>query len=92
MENFPTDFEITKINEFVKVEKLDIEIGCYIMNVKGNGELETLLKAIKSEESIYADCLEAWKKCLEENKKDIWDFESPILNDLKTFLLSTHLG
>ncbi len=127
LEDVSDNFEITKINEFIRVEELDIEIGCYIMNVKGNGELETVLKAIKSEESIYADCLEAWKKCLDENKKeisqkefdkfwvsnylrfdtcskkeqkqadnncknevaikkDIWDFENPILNDLKTFL------
>ena len=133
LENFPTDFKITQINEFIKVKSsddevnsFDVEIGCYIMNVNGKGELETVLKAIKSEESIYADCLEAWRDCLtskgetikdksfdklwvnfyqrydnckenqsnaDENckgeksmKKDIWDFENPILDDLKEFL------
>ena len=120
--------KITKINEFIKIESLDeVEIGCYITNVDGNGELETVLKAIKSQDSTYADCLEAWKICLTSKdktitdkdfdkfwvsnylrfdtctkkeqkqadkncknevaiKKDIWDFENLILNDLKNFL------
>ena len=120
--------KITKINEFIKIESLDeVEIGCYITNVDGNGELETVLKAIKSQDSTYADCLEAWKTCLTSKgktitdkdfdkfwvnnylrfdtcsaseksqvaikcnyesgmKKDIWDFENPILKDLKEFL------
>jgi hypothetical protein len=128
LKDIPADFEITQINEFKRIESLDIEIGCYIMNVTGNGELETVLKAIKSQDSAYADCLEAWKACLitkgkpeisqkdfdkfwvsnylrfdtcskkeqkQANKncknevaikKDIWDFENPILNDLKEFL------
>ena len=120
--------KITKINEFIKIESLDeVEIGCYITNVDGNGELETVLKAIKSQDSTYADCLEAWKTCLTSKgktitdkdfdkfwvnnylrfdtcsasekslvarkchyesgmKKDIWDFENPILKDLKELL------
>lgn len=128
LENVPNDFTITKINEFIKVESLDIEIGCYIMNVSGSGELETVLKAIKSKDSTYADCLEAWRDCLKGKgepelsqkefdkfwvnnylrfdtclaseksqagtkcnyesgiKKDIWDFENQILDDLKEFL------
>lgn len=127
LENVSSDFKITKINEFIKIESLDIEIGCYITNVSGNGELETVLKAIKSQDSTYADCLEAWKTCLTSKgktitdkdfdkfwvnnylrfdtcsaseksqasrkcnfetgiKKNIWDFENPILKDLKEFL------
>lgn len=127
LEDVPNDFKLTKINEFVKIEKLDIEIGCYIMNVSGNGELETVLKTIKSKPSIYADCLDAWKDCLSLKdktisnkdfdkfwvsnylrfdtctkkqqtqadkkcknevaiKKDIWDLENSILDELKTFL------
>ena len=35
------------------------------MNVQGHGELETLLKTIKTKPSIYADCLYEWKKCIE---------------------------
>ncbi len=128
LEDVPNDFKITKINEFVKIESHEIEIGCYIMNKDGFGELETVLKAIKSQDSTYADCLEAWKNCLKEKgkpeisqkdfdkfwisnylrfdtctkneqkqsdkncknevaiKKDIWDFNNPILDELKIFL------
>ncbi|MBV5279564.1 MAG: hypothetical protein J0647_11215 [Campylobacteraceae bacterium] len=98
------------------------------MNVDGVGELDTVLKAIKTEDSTYADCLESWKTCLEEKgksislkdfdkfwvnnyirydtcsnqdkrqagrkcntevgiKKDIWNFDNSILDDLKAFLL-----
>lgn len=123
-----SDVELSEINHFVKSDELDVEIGCYIMNVEGSGELDTVLKAIKTKNSTYADCLESWKKCLEEKgksislkdfdkfwvnnyirydtcsshekkqagtkcnteasiKKDIWDFQSSILADLKSFLL-----
>ncbi len=127
LEEVPEDFQITKINEFIRVKNLDIEIGCYITNKDGFGELETVLKAIKKEDSTYADCLDSWKTCLNSKgkeindkdfdkfwvsnylrfdtctkkeqkqadkncknevaiKKDIWDFENLILNDLKNFL------
>ena len=127
LEEVPQDFQITKINEFIRVKNLDIEIGCYITNKDGFGELETVLKAIKKEDSTYADCLDSWKTCLNSKgkeindkdfdkfwvsnylrfdtctkkeqkqadkncknevaiKKDIWDFENLILNDLKNFL------
>lgn len=127
LEDVSDDFEITKINDFIRVEKLDVEIGCYIMNVDGKGELETVLKAIASEDSTYADCLESWRSCLTSKnkiikdkdfnkfwvsnylrfdtctkqeqkqadkncknevaiKKDIWDFNHKVLEDLKRFL------
>jgi len=44
----------------------DIQIACHLMNVNGTGELETILKLIKSQPSPYADCLESWKICVEE--------------------------
>lgn len=139
------DVTITKTNQLQYSENLDIYFGCYITNIDGKGELETLLRKIKSQNSIYADCLESWRKCLEKNdiqlsqkefdklwvshylkydtcigrdrkqkakkcanqliqnpdndkieqnlktteytlKKDIWDFESKYLNELKEFL------
>ena len=46
-----------------------VEFSCYIMNKDGTGELETLLRSIKSKESIFADCLETWQACLPDNKK-----------------------
>jgi len=57
-----------KTSNFITVtseEIPDIQIACYLINVDGIGELETLLKAIKSQPSPKADCLEAWKTCVE---------------------------
>jgi hypothetical protein len=41
-----------------------IELAAYFTNVNDSGELETLLKEIKSKDSSYADCLESWQDCL----------------------------
>ena len=41
------------------------KLACYFTNVGGQGELETLLKAIKARESPHADCLNSWKTCIE---------------------------
>ena len=41
----------------------------FIMNIDGKGELETLLKAIKSNDSTIADCLEAWQHCIPKEKQ-----------------------
>ncbi|MGK7938601.1 MAG: DUF3226 domain-containing protein [Crocosphaera sp.] len=138
IENIFTEAEtITNINQLVKIitiDQQDIQAACYFMNVNGEGNLDTVLKKIKNHESIYADCLESWKECVEaqnkkvrpqdfdkvwinnylrydtctnkekgdanakcsynekgfkyimENKSNIWNFEHPILEDLKTFL------
>lgn len=129
LEEVPDNFELKKINDFVQIKNLDVKIGCYITNVSGNGDLETILKAIKSEDSTYADCLDVWRDCLHSHdktikdkdfdkfwvnnylrfdtckskeksqaerkckgeaaiQKDIWNFSSPILDELKTFLTS----
>ncbi|OIP68881.1 MAG: hypothetical protein AUK43_14420 [Oscillatoriales cyanobacterium CG2_30_40_61] len=109
-----------------------IEIACYFTHVEGKGELETVLKLIKTKESPYADCLDSWRNCLEnknklisdkeydkfwisnyirfdtcssseskqaerkcsmknfeyimENKKAIWNFNHPVLDEIKEFL------
>ena len=47
------------------------KLACYFTNVEGRGELETLLKAIKAKDSPYADCLDSWKTCLENQGKKI---------------------
>lgn len=47
----------------------DVDFSIYIMNVDGHGELETVLKTIKSKNSSIADCLDSWQECLNEDKK-----------------------
>lgn len=47
----------------------DINFSSYIVNVGGKGELETLLKAVKSNDSSYADCLNAFQDCLPLERK-----------------------
>ncbi len=107
----------------------DDVFSIYILNKNGVGELEDILKEIKSSNSPYADCLESWRECLLSNEievsdkvfnkfwvnnyimydtctkskhrgqkskycifeyamkeKNIWNFEHPILDELKKFL------
>ncbi|MGJ0288884.1 hypothetical protein NG749_00870 [Aliarcobacter cryaerophilus] len=73
LDNVPSDFEITKINEFIEITSLDIQICCYITNISGKGELETVLRHIKSVDSPHADCLESWRACLNSKGKVIKD-------------------
>lgn len=63
--------ELKNINEFQKDSKNDIEIACHILNIKDKGSLDNILKAIAKSPSNYADCLESWKKCLEEKKEKV---------------------
>ena len=61
--------EIQQKIDLVFGKTLDLEFSIYILNVDGKGELETLLKAIKSEASPMADCLDAWQQCLSSSNK-----------------------
>lgn len=78
-ENFSTDVKISKpierTNEFIDINKdelLTVKFACYFTNIDGQGELETLLKEIKSQDSVFADCLlEGWQTCLKEKGKKI---------------------
>jgi hypothetical protein len=67
--------QISKTNQLIRyeIEGIELEIACFFTNVKGIGELETVLKVIKSQDSVYADCLQNWKICLEKNGKTISD-------------------
>lgn len=51
------------------------EFKIFIMNIDGSGELETLLKEIKSKESPMADCLDSWQECNKENKINQKEFD-----------------
>ncbi|MGH1335088.1 MAG: DUF3226 domain-containing protein [Aureispira sp.] len=52
-------------------EDTTVELACYFMNVEGTGELETVLRAIKTQPSPHADCLEAWQGCILEKGKTL---------------------
>ncbi|SHO81280.1 hypothetical protein MNB_SV-15-846 [hydrothermal vent metagenome] len=67
---------IIQIQEKINLVKRDlpngldkVEFVIYIQNKDGNGELETVLKEIKSKDSTVADCLGTWQDCLPDNKK-----------------------
>lgn len=64
-----SDVNITQINMIEYSHELDVNFVCCITHVDGNGELETLLRTVKSENSTYADCLNAWQTCLPADKK-----------------------
>lgn len=127
LKTFDDTLEFTDINQIITSEQHNIEFICFIMNVGGFGELETLLRAIKSADSTYADCLDSWETCLkskgkeisakefdkfwvsiyhrydscskkeqkqakrkcdnqESFKKSIYNFDNPLLEDLKKFI------
>ena len=65
------DLNILAVNTWYKSEVLAVEISCHILNIDGKGELETVLKAIKSSDSTFADCLNAWRDCVENKDKVI---------------------
>jgi len=70
-DNVGVDARTQKIKEkidFVFGTEHDVEFHIHILNVNGKGEIETLLKKIKSEDSTIADCLDSWRNCLPEDK------------------------
>ena len=74
VEAFQKSVPLEKVNELIDVmtsNNISFQLGCHFMNVDGQGELETVLKAIKTKDSPYADCLESWRECLKNNKKSI---------------------
>jgi len=46
-------------------ENRELEFKSYILNIEDKGELEDILKVIKTKEAPYANCLNPWKSCLE---------------------------
>lgn len=78
---------VDHINELKFSNNLEVEFAVYVTNVAGKGELETLLKSIKSKNSDYADCLEAWRSCLKTKSKSISnkDFDKFWINNYLRF-------
>ncbi|MBO0614548.1 DUF3226 domain-containing protein [Thiothrix fructosivorans] len=62
---------IPSVNTWIYDESHSLNISCHVLNVGGCGELETMLRAIKSNESVVADCLESWRECLNDKSKTI---------------------
>jgi uncharacterized protein YqgV (UPF0045/DUF77 family) len=72
---FPKAVLLDRVNQFIDLnfEDYQVKLACYFTNVDGKGELETVLKAIKSQDSTHADCLDRWRECLKNNGKEIDD-------------------
>jgi hypothetical protein len=72
-EVFPESQSLEEVKEFINInfDGFNIQLACYFTNFNGQGELETVLKMIKSQNSDYADCLETWKDCLNNHDKSI---------------------
>jgi hypothetical protein len=72
---FPAAVPLDRVNQFIDLnfEDYQVQIACYFTNVDGKGELETVLRAIKSQDSTHADCLDRWRECLKNNGKEIDD-------------------
>ena len=64
---------------------ISLQLGCYFTNVNGQGELETVLKTIKTQLSPHADCLESWRNCLKGTGKNISD------KDFDKFWISNYI-
>lgn len=69
--NSKSDFKTISV-ETNTFETIDIEIACHFVNVNGEGELETLLRAIAYKDKAFAaNCLDAWRKCYTEKLPEI---------------------
>jgi hypothetical protein len=66
--DYPQPSKLTRTQEFVYCQtnyNIAIQIACFFTNIDGQGELETILKAIKNQESTFADCIyTGWLNCL----------------------------
>lgn len=85
---FETSNSLDDINKLITVttkDNISLQLGCYFTNVDQQGELETVLKAIKTQDSDYADCLESWRSCLNEKSKKFLD------KDFNKFWISNYI-
>jgi hypothetical protein len=49
-------------------ESQSVEFATFFTNANGSGELDTVLKEIKSQPSLFSDCLESWQDCLRQHQ------------------------
>jgi hypothetical protein len=89
---FETEVELPTENRLIdyRIDEVQtVQIATYFTNANGEGELETLLKAIKSEDSTHADCLESWQNCLQE--KGVRDGEGLKQKDFDKFWVQQYV-
>lgn len=60
--------EIEEIIESSFYSDSQVEFNIHILNIKGYGELEDILKLITSYEPRMANCLNEWQQCLSDKK------------------------
>ena len=68
LKQFDEKIILQKQGDFCNSKKLNLQFGAFIMNIVGQGELDTVLKTIAKNNALYADCLEAWQECLGDQK------------------------
>jgi hypothetical protein len=65
------DVTIEKINQLYRSKEQDVFFALGLVHIDGYGELETLLKKIKLQDSVFSDCLNSWRTCLSASGKSI---------------------
>jgi len=78
----------SRINQLEKIvidDDTQLELACHFTNYGGRRELETVLKNIKTQASDFADCLDAWRICLQDAGKTISD------KDFDKFWISNYI-
>jgi hypothetical protein len=85
---FKKSIDLSDFNSLIEIisdDNITLQLGCYFTNVDQQGELETVLKTIKNQNSDYADCLESWRNCVKEQAKNISD------KDFDKFWISNYI-
>lgn len=71
LNNLGANVTMEKQNQWYSSNTWGVDISCHILNINGFGELETVKKHIKANDSSYADCLDEWRQCLAKKDKSI---------------------
>lgn len=77
-DNVPTIEEQGRFYSYQISDYLTVEFACYFTNINERGELEDVLKAIATQDTTFADCLEdGWKACFEAKGKQLVESGQP---------------
>ena len=76
---FGNEYGLTREQESIEINvgEHKVELSCLIMSINGEGELSSMLRAIKAKikPSAFADCLQKWWDCADAEKKIINQIE-----------------